>query len=105
MFLLSYAISSNTWILTMFADLFRVCSVVVGARNRTYPIPIPCSELVPEPIPEQIPMLESIPIPESIPEPIPETISEPIPEPIPELTPEPIPQSESAPESELAWES
>ena len=25
--------------------------LVVGARNRTYPIPIPCSESIPEPIP------------------------------------------------------
>ena len=58
--------------------------VVVEARNRTYPIPIPCSE----PIPERIPMLESIPIPESIPEPIPELV----PEPIPEFVPEPIPE-------------
>ena len=34
--------------------------LVVGARNRTYPIPIPCSESISEPIP----ILESIPIPE-----------------------------------------
>ena len=40
---------------------------MVGARNRTYPIPIQCSESIPEPIH----MLEPILIPESIPEPIP----------------------------------
>ena len=73
------------------------------------PIPIPCSESIPEPIP----MLESIPIPEPIPESIPEPIPEPIPgpipesilepilipEPIPESIPEPIPISEPIPES------
>ena len=59
--------------------------VVVGAQNRTYSIPIKCSES----IPESIPMLESILLPESIPEPIRESIREPIPEPILELTPEP----------------
>ena len=41
--------------------------VVAGARNRTYPIPIPCLESIPKPIP----LLESIPIPKSTPEPIP----------------------------------
>ena len=61
--------------------------LVVGARNRTCPIPIPRLESIPEPFP----MLESIP------------------EPIPELNPEPIPgsapESESSPESESTWES
>ena len=64
-----------------------------------------------EPIPEPIPMLESIPIPDSFPqlvlEPIPELNPELIPElvlePIPELIPEPIPGSESSPES--TWKS
>ena len=88
-----------------------VYSVVVGARNRTYPIPIPCSESIPEPIP----MLELIPIPklvsERIPELNPEPILELVPEPIPDSTPESIPGSESAPESESSpepestWES
>ena len=39
----------------------RSCNELVGgARNRTYPISIACSESIPKPIP----ILESIPIPE-----------------------------------------
>ena len=70
----------------------------MGARNQTYPIPIPCLE----PIPEPNPMLESILISESIPKPIPELMTEPIPEFTPELTPIleliPIPKSILNPE-------
>ena len=95
--------------------------LVVGARNRTYPIP--CSKTIPEPIPEPVPE----PIPKAIPElileltaePIPELILKLTPELIPVLTPEPIPESapksiqlpesapdlESAPDSKLTWES
>ena len=54
---------------------YRRKTLVVGTRNRTYPIPVSCSES----IPETIPMLEPIPIPESIleliPMPEPELIS------------------------------
>ena len=102
-------------ILTKSNDFFFVLWVVVGARNRTYPIPIPCSESIPEPIP----MLESIPTPESIPDPIPELVQElilelvlaPIPDSTPGSDPESIPGSASAPESETppelesTWES
>ena len=87
--------------------------LVMGARNRTYPILIPCSEsilelirlleLTPEPILE--------PIPEPIPEPLQEQILELTSEPISELTlnqesiPELALESESAPETDSTWES
>ena len=41
-------------------------NLMVDARNRTYPIPIPWLESISEPVP----MLESIPIPELAPDPI-----------------------------------
>ena len=64
---------------------------MVGARNLTYPIPIPCSESILGPIPEPIPELVLEPIPKLVPEPIPELN----PNPIPELVPESIPEIRS----------
>ena len=48
-------------------------------NSRTYPIPIPCSESIFEPILmlKSILMLELIPIPEAIPEPIMDLTSNP----------------------------
>ena len=63
-------------------SIFRF-GLVLGGRNRIYPIPIPCSKSIPEPIPKPIP------------EPIPESISEPIP--IPEPILESIPETDSRP--------
>ena len=57
---------------------------MVGARNRTYSIPIPWSESITEPIPEPNPE----PNPELAPKLIPELIPVPVPEPILELAPE-----------------
>ena len=64
--------------------------LVVGARNRTYPISIPCLKSI----------LGPFPIPELTLEPIPKFT----PEPVPKMTPDSIPESESTPESESAPE-